>query len=194
MLQSAVLMMGWSRIYDRLEKAGVGYMFLFQRRRPIVSPSRLVPGATAGAPGPLAEHQPLKPIAVAVPSLHSSSRLNILTCFPNHQTCCSAALWTHKVRLLEHLGHLQCINCGAQVAEAKDAIMLTEEGIGGAFVNAHGWVRTGTDAVGLDGRMKGLLRLSRLLVPESRDVIMGALSVCLGAQCAVGGKGNEARG
>lgn len=42
------------------------------------------------------------------------------------------------LKLLNQMGRVRCGVCGAAVAEARRAVALTEEGAGGAFVNAHG--------------------------------------------------------
>ena len=40
--------------------------------------------------------------------------------------------------LMADLGTIRCRSCSAKVAAAGDVLAMTEEGIGGAFVNSNG--------------------------------------------------------
>ena len=43
-----------------------------------------------------------------------------------------------ELELLQALGTIRCRACHARLAEAGDALAMTEEGIGSAFVNPQG--------------------------------------------------------
>ena len=40
--------------------------------------------------------------------------------------------------ILGRLSHLGCSSCGALLAKTDDVLKMTQEGIGGTFVNSHG--------------------------------------------------------
>jgi hypothetical protein len=53
---------------------------------------------------------------------------------------CAAQRLRAELQLLRQLRQLRCACCGARLAASADVFSLTPEGVGGAFVNAHGYV------------------------------------------------------
>ncbi len=53
---------------------------------------------------------------------------------------CAAQRLQAELQLLRQLRHLRCAICGDRLAASADVFSLTPEGVGGAFVNAHGYV------------------------------------------------------
>ena len=45
-----------------------------------------------------------------------------------------------EIGFMQALGAIRCRSCRARLAAAGDALAMTEEGVGGAFVNSHGYV------------------------------------------------------
>ncbi|KAK9844647.1 hypothetical protein WJX74_005119 [Apatococcus lobatus] len=66
--------------------------------------------------------------------LQADTRQQLLECTT------AAARLCCLIKSLQTLGSLRCVECGTQVAAAKDVISMSEEGIGSAYVNSHGFV------------------------------------------------------
>lgn len=65
---------------------------------------------------------------------HHSCRLQLLQCRS------SIDRLRMELELMSEMGAVSCRGCHSRLANTGDALRMTDEGIAGVFVNAHGYV------------------------------------------------------